>query len=273
MARSVLDSTSSSSSHLRSKKNISIASPKGEVLRKLRPMKEDEVIAGFLKNEFFRPEFDRYREQFHDLVWSPDFSDARENKLRRALLFLRRGRLWRELPADTEWWEVELEPKALSELRVFPRNHWLRFAGDGFGLTEMIGRIRPWVEANPAQPFAAKLRSLMADFSVSDKHGGPVLLIGTAASGPFTIIEGNHRIAAAFMISPPEALRRFRFLCGFSSRMVDCCWYRTDFSNLCRYLWNFVTYHLDGHSMVLQQELRAQMETLQPEAQGADTAG
>ena len=31
------------------------------------------------------------------------------NAIRRALLFRRRGHMWRELPSDTQWWEVTLE--------------------------------------------------------------------------------------------------------------------------------------------------------------------
>src|SRR5581483_1580473 len=95
-------------------------------MRKIRRAGEEEVIAEFLKSEFFHSEFDRYRDQFREIVMHPDLTSARENELRRALLFLRRGRMWRELPLDTLWWEVELQDSDLERLRIFPRNHWRR---------------------------------------------------------------------------------------------------------------------------------------------------
>src|SRR5260370_21513647 len=79
-------------------------------LRKMKRVEENEAIAEFLRGEFYQEEFSRYREPFADLVSRPDLTSERENSLRRALLFRRRGRLWRELPPHTEWWEVENSP-------------------------------------------------------------------------------------------------------------------------------------------------------------------
>ncbi len=230
-----------------------------ERLMGIRPISEQEVVAEFLRNEFFRREFDRYREHFAGLVWNPDFASEEENRLRRALLFLRRGRLWRELPADTEWWEVALSPGGLSSLRVFPRSHWLRFARNGFYLEEMIGRIAKWVESNPSDPFAMKIRSLRNSFSIANEARTSVILIGGKSQGPFTIIEGNHRMAAC-LISGRDTARRFRFICGFSARMNHCCWYRTNFFTLCRYAGNFLTYSFDDHERVLQQAMQDGMK-------------
>jgi hypothetical protein len=69
-----------------------------------------------------------------------------------------------------------------------------------------------------------------------------VLLIGLDESSPLTIIEGNHRMVAATMVSPFIVAERFRFFCGFSPRMTDCCWYKTDVATLWRYAKNSVKY-------------------------------
>src|SRR5579864_8505996 len=69
----------------------------------LRSLSEHEVIAEFLRSEFHHPEFEEYREEFDQLVNHPTLENHRENALRRALLFLRRGAMWRELPEDTQW--------------------------------------------------------------------------------------------------------------------------------------------------------------------------
>ena len=65
-----------------------------------------------------------------------------ENALRRALLFRRRGHMWRELPACTQWWEVCMEPGDLKRLRVFPRAQWRRIASGSFLLEDIVKRIR-----------------------------------------------------------------------------------------------------------------------------------
>ncbi len=93
---------------------------------------EEEIIAEFLRGEFYHPQFDPYRQDFQHLVEHADLDHPQENSVRRALLFRRRGRLWRELPADTQWWEIELTARDLARLQAFPRNEWRRFAGAGF---------------------------------------------------------------------------------------------------------------------------------------------
>ena len=222
-------------------------------MRKVRPVKEDEVISEFLKSEFYQPEFDRYREQFRQIVTHPDLSSARENELRRALLYRRRGRLWRELPADTEWWQVELRTSDLPRIRVFPRNHWRKLASGNFYLTEMVDHIRARVGSHPSDAFVAKLRSLSDELASAPEHDSSVLLIGLDEESPLTIIEGNHRMAAASLVSPQEIHLRFQFLCGFSPRMTECCWYQTDLSTLWRYARNFVAYLFEDPDIVIEQ--------------------
>jgi hypothetical protein len=70
---------------------------------------------------------------------------------------------------------------------------------------------------------------------------GAVLLIGLNESEPFTILDGNHRLAAA-MLTSPENVQRFRFLCGLSPKMTKCCWYRTNVATLFRYGTNLLTH-------------------------------
>src|SRR6266705_2050955 len=166
------------------------AFPSAGAMRKVRRVSEDEVISEFLKSEFYQPEFDRYREQFREIVTHPDLSNSRENTIRRALLYLRRGRLWRELPADTEWWEGELHSRDLHRIRVFPRNHWRGLAEGNFYLADMLDRIREKVGSNSPEKYVAKLRSLSSDVANGVDHSS-VLLIGIDESGPLTIIEGN----------------------------------------------------------------------------------
>jgi O-antigen/teichoic acid export membrane protein len=223
--------------------------------RKLRQVSEHEVIAEFLKAEFYQSEFDPYRAQVTDLVFDADIDDPRENAVRKALLFRRRGRLWRELPRNTQWWEIELEPSDLARVRAFPRKQWRKFAHGDFYLVRMIERIRLKVDSEDRSWFSEKMRSVAADLR---GNGVPnsVLLIGVDQCSPLTIIEGNHRMAAAMLVSPAEVCRQFRFYCGLSPDMTNCCWYRTDLKSLCRYAGNIVRYMLHDRDSLVQRSLR-----------------
>ena len=205
-----------------------------EPLKRLRPVPEDEIVAEFLRGEFYHPEFDPYRRDFKRLVEQADLDDPQENFIRRALLFRRRGRLWRELPPGMEWWEVELRASDLSRLRSFPRNDWRRFAGGGFYLAEMIGRIRAELTRGQSSRFLKKLGEIATDLQQSHVPDA-VLLIGIDGYHPLTIVEGNHRMAAALLTMPESAHRRFRFYCGLSPNMNLCCWHHTDLRSLSRY--------------------------------------
>src|SRR5512141_907649 len=101
-------------------------------MKKLRRVTEAEVISEFLKNEFYQEEFHRDREKYEQLVMDADITDETENALRKALLFRRRGHMWRELPADTQWWQVEFEDRDLALVRVFPRAQWRRVSNGSF---------------------------------------------------------------------------------------------------------------------------------------------
>lgn len=213
-------------------------------LKRLRRIDENHVIAEFLRDEFYQDEFKNYRARFARLVTQPDFSNERENSLRRALLFRRRGRLWRELPSDTEWWEVEVTPRDLQRIRVFPRNQWLRYGVPNFLLTETVEKIKGRILSNSKDSFIEKLRSLSLEMKTRrDSDFGSVILITIDEFTPLTIIEGNHRMTAASLGVAESAHLRFRFVCGFSSRMDECCWYQTDVSSLWRYAKNTVAYY------------------------------
>lgn len=208
-------------------------------LRIVQPMSEHQVIAEFLRSEFHHPEFEEYRNEFEYLVTRPDLESARENALRRALLFLRRGAMWRELPDDTEWFKVELTRQDLDRIRFFPRAQWRRVAEGSFYLTDMVECLRAKWQQNPADEFFRKLRRLTT--SVQEGLTSPtVLLIGIDAQSPLTILDGNHRMAAAMLSQPPADLETFQFFCGLSRSMTRCCWYRTNVNTLSRYLTNML---------------------------------
>jgi O-antigen/teichoic acid export membrane protein len=229
-------------------------------LKKLRVADEDEVVAEFLKAEFYQPEFDRYRDRFYNIVHHPDLNNQRENKIRRALLFRRRGRLWRELPGDTKWFRVHLESDDVARVRAFPRKQWRTFAEGNFYLTDMIGRIRKTVEEPEGGKFSLKMRGVTADLE-QNLATDSVLLIGVDEYSPLTIIEGNHRMAAAMLVDAETVHRRFKYYCGLSPHMRQCCWYQTDFATLSKYAKNIVRYMFHDRDFFIQRVLRGEAST------------
>jgi hypothetical protein len=89
-----------------------------------------------------------------------------------------------------------------------------------------------------AQDFLMKIKRLR-DRLAQKTTGGAVLIIGRSESGPFTILDGNHRLVAA-MHTSSEAVDRLLFLCGLSPKMDQCCWYQTNLSTLLRYATNLL---------------------------------
>jgi hypothetical protein len=206
-------------------------------MKKVQRVSEAVVIAEFLKNEFYHSEFQADRDEFERIVLEPNLEDERENAVRRALLFRRRGHMWRELPPDTEWWEVSLDGADLHRIHVFPRAHWRKIANGSFKLGDIVRRIRTAKFRGRTQFFISKIEALSYRLR-EHADNSAVMLIGIDEQSPVTILEGNHRLTAALLASPTILQTRFRVLCGFSPRMGDSCWYQTNVANLWRYACN-----------------------------------
>jgi O-antigen/teichoic acid export membrane protein len=209
-------------------------------IRVIRRVSEDEVIGEFLKSDFENSAFRDYQEALRKIVTRPDFDDANENAQRRALLFIRHLALWKELPATTEWYEVEVREEGLDQVRAFPRAQWRKLARGNFSVTEVADRIRR--RQNVVEgPFLSKIAAIGDHLHQDDAELGAVILIGLNENEPVTILDGNHRLVAAMLASPCR-VERLRFLCGLSPRMTECCWYNTNLITLFRYGRNLLTH-------------------------------
>jgi len=200
----------------------------------IRPVSEDEVIAEFLKSDFHNPVFREYQETLRTIVTDPDLNDATENAKRRALFFIRHLALWNELPPDTQWYEMEITEAGLGQIRVFPRAQWRNLGQGSFAITEAVEDLRTGRNTIDSRFYSkiCEIRSWMMEEETS--RAGSVILIGMNERSSLTILDGNHRLVAA-MMAAPNGVRKLRFLCGLSPRMMECCWYNTSVSTLFRY--------------------------------------
>lgn len=220
-------------------------------MKKIKRVTEAEVIAEFLKGEFYHPEYDRDRGFFETLVYDPHLTDAVENALRRALLFRRRATMWRELPLDTHWWEVELASDDLERVSVFPRAQWRSVARGDFRVLRVAEMLRRQADPRNGGTLAAKI-SALRDMMANDGPRTTILLIGTDETQPATLLEGNHRFVASLLLPPETMMRRLRLVCGFSADMGRCCWYKTTVPNLARYLKNRIQHLWEREADVSQ---------------------
>lgn len=207
----------------------------GWSLRLARRISEDEVVAEFLKSDFDNPAFRDYQ-GLRPMVVNPNLGDPGENGKRRALLFLRHFALWREIPSQTEWYEIKLSEMELDQIRVFPRAQWRKLARGSFSIKEVAENLRG--NRNTLDPgFSAKLASIGDQLKQGENDLGAVILIGLDEHKPVAILDGNHRFVAA-LLARPQRLEKLKFICGLSPRMAECCWYNTNFVTLCRYVSN-----------------------------------
>lgn len=202
-------------------------------LHLIRPVSEDEVIAEFLRSDFNGPAFREYQESLGEIVTQPNLEDANENAKRRALLFIRHMGLWQEIPIGTKWYEVEIKHADLEQIRVFPRAQWRKVSPGDFSITKIAEVMRAHQHTVDA-PFLSKIAAIGDRLHQDDPGFSAVILIGVDEHEPLTVLDGNHRLAAAILASPSR-IAKLRFMCGLSPRMKECCWYNTNLLTLFRY--------------------------------------
>ncbi|MFZ0392330.1 MAG: lipopolysaccharide biosynthesis protein [Terracidiphilus sp.] len=227
----------------------------GLPIRLIRRVSEDEAIAEFLKSDFHRHEFNEYQKPFGDLVLNPNLDDADENAKRRALLFIRHLALWRELPLNTEWYEVEVTESDLPNIRIFPRAQWRKVARKSFSAPEVASGMRTRSHLLD-HSFVSKVAAIGRRLGRDASSFAAVILIGVNESEPLTVLDGNHRLIAA-MLASPMRLNNLRFLCGLSPRMSECCWYNSNLVTLFRYGRNVLAHTIRNPEAELALTLRS----------------
>lgn len=218
-------------------------------VRLVRRISEDAAIAEFLRSDFHVPAFREYHKTMSEIVTNPNFGDPEENAKRRALFFIRHSYLWRELPPDTEWYEVEIAYEDLASVRMFPRAQWRKVANGRFSSLQIAEGMRKNEDQLDAA-FVKKIRAISRLYDAEDPGLNSVILIGTSDAEPMTVIDGNHRLMGAMMHSR-QAVTKLRFICGLSPRMTECCWYRTNLITLFRYAKNVLTHSTRNHAAEL----------------------
>jgi hypothetical protein len=140
------------------------------------PASLNAVHLAFLRAEWHKYP-DHIRAQYNKLLESPALGDANEDQIRFQLLAATRNPLLQHIPSDTAWFTVShLRRRHFTELLVINHSHWTSTA-DRNELLKVVLR-RP-------EPLSGQPTSWAAP-----------ILWGHSKAGPFTILEGNHRLTA-----------------------------------------------------------------------------
>ena len=138
-----------------------------------------------------------------------------------------------------------------------------------------MDRIRHRQYKDGGNEVIAKIQQLRYRLQAESYIPSTVLLIGLDEERPMTILEGNHRFAAAMLVSPLTVGTRFSVLCGLSPRMKECCWYHTSLSTLWRYARHRLANLYDPESDVrrLMPKKKAENPALSDALTGHNTGG
>ena len=108
-------------------------------MKRLRRVTESEVIAEFLKNEFYQEEFHQDREQFEDLVLAAQFDDeGGKRSASGACCFVAVVICGGNCLPTLNGGKSRLNRQDLERLSVFPRAQWRRVANGSFLLKDIV---------------------------------------------------------------------------------------------------------------------------------------
>ena len=128
---------------------------------------EDAAIAEFLKSDFQGPAFRQYQNSLSEIVKSPNFGDPDENAKRRALLLHPPSvSLERDSP-ETEWYEAEITPDDLANVRMFPRAQWRKVANGRYSTLDIAEGMRTGQDRLDSA-FVSKIRAIGRRFDAED---------------------------------------------------------------------------------------------------------
>ena len=172
------------------------------------PCSYDAVMLAVLRADWTRR---RLNDRGHPrLIAHPDLLDPAQNDARRALLLGLTGSVWPSVPKDTAWFEVRhLGMHHFGALRHIHHLNWSSYSRSKTNEVLEIANLRP-----------ERLRS----------HAVPAtwqpVLWGHERAGPFTILDGNRRIAALALAPKPYGDLKLVAYVGLSG--APGVWHRPD---------------------------------------------
>jgi hypothetical protein len=198
-------------------------------MRKIRDSSEDEMIAIFLQTELHSSRFHQaigelMQQEGIDphVVEAPDWSNAHENALRRALLGVYRGYgrnadYFQGFPTNVRWERVTLTRQELEQVRYIEYDYWVELSGgtrmaiDG-ARNALVGKVVFRVSSDGLVYMANQLRQ-GAQFP-------PLILVTKHADAYLVVMEGHVRLTA-YLIAPEYILSELEVILGTSAQITN----------------------------------------------------
>lgn len=186
---------------------------------------EPAMVAAFLKAELsserFAPELRKHMQQLgiaEAIIANPDTHNQHQNEQRAQLLGNYRGykqnrELFKDFPDNLTWYEAELTRDDIAQLHYVDYSYWNELTGGTHLVKDAVKNIQNGtavlgVSNERFMKVAEKIKHDERDFE-------PMIIYGTDAHAPFTILEGHLR-ATAFGLAGDEAPETVTVITGLS---------------------------------------------------------
>ena len=197
-------------------------------MQKIRDSSEDEMIAVYLQTEVnstrFRADIEAYMQQERidpRILHMPDWRNAQENALRRAILGVHRGYGRNEgyfmgFPTDVRWERVTLTRAELEQVRYIDYDYWVELSGgtrlaiDG-AKNALAGKVVFGVSSNGLVYMANELRR-GAQFPT-------LIYVAKDVDAYLVVMEGHVRLTAD-LIAPAYIPSELEVILGYSEQIT-----------------------------------------------------
>lgn len=196
----------------------------------------NQVISEWLKAEWYKSYFDGVRDEFTQIVMSPDVLSKEENNVRKKLLeSVRHDVIVPLLNLDFTWYCLTLESiEDYANISVIPAGDWYEVSGRTFKVGE--------VPENLFHDIGHK-EDILKKVAFLEKHkrfDERMILVGSSEND-LTVVEGNHRMVASLMHMQKNNTTHFpqKVIVGYSPKIGKYRWsiqweYINDFLELCK---------------------------------------
>ncbi|OOZ37973.1 hypothetical protein [Solemya elarraichensis gill symbiont] len=194
-------------------------------MKNSRLISANSFVADFLRSEWYKHFYDNVRSQFDEIVTNPDVNDAKQNYIRRHLLWRLRFPLLREIPRDIEWQIIDVSNDEFADLKIIRESGWGKVFGPNKTLVQAADMFVSGLPEGHGINFdkVNEIRKSIGSLGFSNK----LICIATDPDSPRTIIEGNHR-GLAFQIHRIESGASDHLpkeiILGTSKEMHHCTW-------------------------------------------------
>ncbi len=187
------------------------------------------MVSVWLQDEWHSDAFNQYRgnSELESLIQNPDLANEEENKKRKELLMMARGRQLKGLPVDTGWFEIDFNIEDLARTFLIPVHEagWTHELTSGtFSIKDAVNNLDLSSDLVKNSVHKKHYDSIIDIENHLDAVNKKIILLASSPTSRFTIIEGNHRaiaLSSDLLKKDAKEPQSFKVLLGISPQMKD----------------------------------------------------